>query len=187
MHHGNCLPLKEAFHGLLRETTLPSDHCGARRKDVCALRYSDPSLELLAASPGPSCRCSRAFPSIAIGEKNTLQSVLQGVQLHRPSLQRHLLQQVRKTPVAWRLSACSLHLCCKTSYRREARQSLLCSPPPSKQRGKCLSREVRIRLLFLAKYAKKHACIFKCMNAIFGMQLHFEVWGFQLLSVAFPV
>lgn len=102
-----------------------------------------------------------------------------------PPLQGELLQQVRKTPVARRLSACSLHLCCKTSSRREARQSLLCSPPPSKQRGKCLSREVRLLLLFVANMQKVvHAFLSACMHfsgcncilkfeAFNGSQLHF--------------
>lgn len=135
--------LKLETHGLYRRTTLPSGPRALRRKDVCALRYSVPSLELLAASPGPSCSCSTAFPNVATRGKITFQTVLQGVQFHLDSLKVHLLHRSRETPLAWRLHACSLHLCCKTSYRREARQSLLCSPPPSKERGKCLSRKVR--------------------------------------------
>lgn len=78
-----------------------------------------------------------------------------------------------------------MHLCCKTSSRREARQSLLCSPPPSKQRGKCLSREVRLLLLFVANMQEAvHAFCSACMHfsgcncilkfeAFNGSQLHF--------------
>lgn len=46
-------------------TTAPRGQCGGRRQRACALRPPAPSLELRAASPGPSCRCSRAFPSTA--------------------------------------------------------------------------------------------------------------------------
>lgn len=176
--------LKSEPGGLCSGTTFPSGPRALRRKDVCALRYSVPSLELLAASPGPSCSCSTAFPNVATGGKITFQSVLQGVHFHLDSLKVHLLHRSRETPLAWRLHACSLHLCCKTSYRREARQSLLCSPPPSKERGKCLSRKVRVYLHYLQKckglcmHLWMHGCNFRLAIAFLSLrfstaQLHF--------------
>lgn len=92
--------LKSETRGLYRRTTLPSRPRAFRRKDVCALRYSVPSLELLAASPGPSCSCSTAFPNVATGGKITFQTVLQGVQFHLDSLKVHLLHRSRETPLA---------------------------------------------------------------------------------------
>lgn len=92
--------LKLETRGLYRRTTLPSGPRALRRKDVCALRYSVPSLELLAASPGPSCSCSRAFPNVATRGKITFQTVLQGVQFHLDSLKVHLLHRSRETPLA---------------------------------------------------------------------------------------
>lgn len=56
-------PLQAAAGGC--GTTAPRGQCGGRRQRACALRPPAPSLELRAASPGPSCRCSRAFPSTA--------------------------------------------------------------------------------------------------------------------------
>ena len=178
--------LKSEPRGLRAGTTLPSGPRALRRKDVCALRYSVPSLELLAASPGPSCSCSTAFPNVATGGKITFQSALQGVHFHLDPLEVHLLPRSRETPLAWRLHACSLHLCCKTSYRREARQSLLCSPPPSKERGKCLSRKVRAYLHYLQKMQR---VVHAFMNAWMQFTPGDCIFKFEVFhsSVAFPV
>ena len=99
-----CAPalgvLKSEPRGLRAGTTLPSGPRALRRKDVCALRYSVPSLELLAASPGPSCSCSTAFPNVATGGKITFQSALQGVHFHLDPLEVHLLPRSRESPLA---------------------------------------------------------------------------------------
>lgn len=130
--------LKSEPCGLRAGTTLPSGPRALRRKDVCALRYSVPSLELLAASPAH--HVAAAQPSLTL-------------QLGGKSLSTLLCKACISIWIPWKSICClgqekvhlhedcdcSLHLCCKLATEEKQAKSFVL--PPHQRKGENVSVE----------------------------------------------